>query len=126
MKIILSLIMMSVIGTFIDTEKTYVGYYTQGFEYRTFTECGSDERWWVITNETIQKLKTDLVSPGIEFSYYSRGKNPKVLTKFKGVLSEEGLWGHMGRYSYQLNVNQYLDFGETLQQECDEQNKSSH
>ena len=118
--------MMSAIGASIDTEETYVGYYTQGFEYRTFTECGSDERWWVITNETIKKIKTDLHSEGIEFSYYSRGNNPKVLIKIKGILSDEGQWGHMGRYLYQLNVNQYLDHGETLQQECDEQNKSSH
>ena len=118
MKYIITVIVFIISNSSIGKEMIFSGYYTEGFEYRLFTECNTGSTWWVNITDELKKLKSDVNNKGIHFSYFSRGDNPSVLIKIEGIVSDEGQWGHMGRYSHQLEITNYLDSGEHLRPEC--------
>jgi hypothetical protein len=96
-------------------ESVYQGRYVVGFETSWFTRCGTDERWWVphdldeVTRFIAQSAKQGS-PPGWD--------NARLFLKVRAIPSATGNFGHLGKYSRELNVLEVLEVREFRISDC--------
>ncbi len=96
-------------------ESVYQGRYVVGFETSWFTQCGTDERWWVpddlseVTRFIAQSPK-QASPPGWD--------NARLFLKVRAIPSATGNFGHLGKYSRELNVLEVLEVREFRTSDC--------
>jgi hypothetical protein len=79
--------------------QTHRGYYTFGFEVSAFQPCWSDERWWV--SEGSGLLHERLIQ-------LSGSPHGEIYAEVRGVISERGAFGHLGRYDRDIAIHEVL------------------
>ncbi len=80
----------------------YAGSFTYGFEVVSFKPCHRDEAWWLDGDAAaLTELRT-------RYAAITQTEQP-VHVRLRGLISERGVYGHMGGYQRQLYVQDILE-----------------
>ena len=91
--------------------KDYTGTFTYGFEVISFKPCNSAEVWWLDGDAAAM---TDLRT---RYEAITQTMQP-VHVQLLGLLSERGIYGHMGGYQRQLYVQDVLEVRPSQTDDC--------
>lgn len=97
--------------TFSGPAQDYAGTFTYGFEVIAFKPCNSDEVWWL--NGDIAPMK-DLRT---RYEALTQKMDP-VHVQLRGLISERGIYGHMGGYQREFYVQAVLDVRDLHPDDC--------
>jgi hypothetical protein len=89
-----------------DQAGTFRGIYFQGFETSGFRPCDGAETWWV--NQV----------PSGQFAQFGQGGDFSVYVEWTGTRSGRGIYGHMGMYRHQIDVEKVILAREPLASDC--------
>jgi hypothetical protein len=82
--------------------KDYTGTFRYGFEVIAFKPCNSDEVWWLNGDAAAMKdLRT-------RYEALTKKMEP-VHVQLRGLISERGIYGHMGGYQREFYLQDVLD-----------------
>ncbi len=82
--------------------KDYAGTFRYGFEVIAFKPCNSDEVWWLNGEGAVMtELRT-------RYEGLTKKMEP-VYVQLRGLISERGIYGHMGGYQREFYLQDVLD-----------------
>lgn len=84
------------------------GFYEYGFEVESFRLCGSDERWWVVRGDELNRRYRELTDAPYQ----------RVYAEIRGQAGPAGRYGHMAAYTRQLTVVEVLEVRRTAPDPC--------
>jgi hypothetical protein len=88
--------------TFSGFPKDYAGTFTYGFEVIAFKPCNSDEVWWLNGDgDALLDLRT-------RYEVLTHKMEP-VHVQLRGLISDRGVYGHMGGYQREFYVQDVID-----------------
>ncbi|MBA2245852.1 MAG: hypothetical protein H0W11_12915 [Gemmatimonadetes bacterium] len=84
------------------------GFYEHGFEVESFRLCESDERWWIVRADGLNRRYRELTGAQYE----------RVYAEIRGHAGPAGRYGHLGAYTRELTVVEVLDVRRTPADPC--------
>jgi hypothetical protein len=96
-------------------EGVYQGRFVVGHETSWFTPCGTDERWWV-PRDLEEVTRFIAQSPRVAGPH--GWDNARVFLKARAIPSATGTYGHLGKYSRELDVLEVLEVREFRVGDC--------
>lgn len=97
-------------------EAVYRGRYVVGFETSWFTPCGTDERWWIPRDlDEVTRFIAQSPSQGSPPGW----DNARLFLKARAIPSATGNFGHLGKYSRELEVLEVLEVREFRISDCE-------
>lgn len=97
--------------TFSGLPKDYEGAFTYGFEIIAFKPCNSDEVWWLNGEvAAMRELRT-------RYEALTKKTEP-VHVQLRGLVSERGIYGHMGGYQREFYLQSVIDVRASQTGDC--------
>jgi hypothetical protein len=90
----------------------YSGSFTYGFEVISFKPCNSDEVWWLNGEAAaMSDLRT-------RYAAITKTMQP-VHVQLRGLISERGIYGHMGGYQREFYLKDVLEVRAKQPTDCE-------
>ena len=115
MKIVFTIISLLIASGSVNAQETYKGHYVRAREHSGFSPCGGDVTWWLEgTRSSVYSELEEFINKNSLRSGKSYLKpNIPFYIEVTGTRSAKGKWGHMGRYQYQLTVEEIIEMSVT-------------